>query len=70
MYTYTNKMVYNEILLRALFIVLVRFPVHTSVVTTMYELPLSQTDQRIRSVFLSISNSNRQFSSEEENWSH
>ena len=41
---------------RELFIVLVRCPVHTSVRTPMYGLPLSQSDQRIRSVFQSVYN--------------
>ena len=38
---------------RVLFIVLVRCPVHTPVRVPMYRLPLSQSDQRIRSVFQS-----------------
>ena len=41
---------------RALFIVLVRYPVHTPVRTPMYGLPLSQSDQRIHSVFQSVYN--------------
>ena len=41
---------------RALFIVLVRCPVHTPVRTPTYGLPLSQSDQRIRSVFQSVYN--------------
>ena len=41
---------------RALFIVLVRYPVHTRVRTPMYGLPLSQSDQRIRAVFQSVYN--------------
>ena len=40
----------------ALFTVLVRCPVHTPVRTPMYGLPLSQSDQRIRSVFQSVHN--------------
>ena len=39
-----------------LFIVLVRRPVHTPVRAPMYELPLSQPVQRIRSVFQSVYN--------------
>ena len=41
---------------RALFIVLVRSPVHTPVRTPTYGLPLTQSDQRIRSVFQSVYN--------------
>ena len=41
---------------RASFIMLVRFPVHTPVRTPTYGLPLSQSDQRIRSVFQSVYN--------------
>ena len=41
---------------RALFTVSVRCPVHTTVRTPMYGLPLSQSDQRIRSVFQSVYN--------------
>ena len=41
---------------RALFIVLVRCPVHTPVRTPMYGLPRSQSDQIIRSVFQSVYN--------------
>ena len=41
---------------RALFTVLVRYPVHTPFRTLMYGLPLSQSDQRIRSVFQSVYN--------------
>ena len=60
LYTYTNKIVYDEILrVRALFIVLVRCPVHTPVRTPMYGLPLSQSDPRIRSVFQSVYNNNK-----------
>ena len=36
----------------------VRYPVHTPVRTPMYGLPLSQSDQRIRSVFQSVYNNN------------
>ena len=58
LYTYTNKIVYNEILLiRVLFIVLVRYSVNTPVHAPMYGLPLSQSDQRIRSVFQLVYNS-------------
>ena len=39
---------------RQLFIVLVRCPVRTPVRTPMYGLPLSQSDQRILSVFQSV----------------
>ena len=39
---------------RTLFIVLVRCLVHTPVRTPTYGLPLSQSDQRIRSVFQSV----------------
>ena len=35
-----------------MFTVLMRFPVHMPVRTPMYGLPLSQSDQRIRSIFL------------------
>ena len=41
---------------RALLIVLVRCPVHTPVRTPTYGLPLSQSDERIRSVFQSVYN--------------
>ena len=40
----------------ALFNVLVRCPVHTPVRTPIYGLLLSQSDQRIRSVFQSVYN--------------
>ena len=43
---------------RALFIVLLRCPVHTLVLTPVYGLPLSQSDQRIRSVFQTVYNNN------------
>ena len=56
LYAYTNKIVYDEILLRALFIVSVRFPVHTPVRTPIYGLSLSQSDQRISSVFQTVYN--------------
>ena len=44
---------------RALFTVLVRCPVHTPVRTPMYELSLSQSDQRIRCVFQSVYNKDK-----------
>ena len=44
---------------RALFIVLVRCPVHTPVGTPMYGLLLSQSDQKVRSVFQSVYNNKR-----------
>ena len=40
----------------ALFIILVRCPVHTPVRTPMYGLSFSQSDQRIHSVFQSVYN--------------
>ena len=40
----------------SLFIMLVRCLVHTPVRTPMYGLSLSQSDQRIRSVFQSVHN--------------
>ena len=43
-------------IVRGLFIVLVRYPVNTPVRAPMYGLPLSQSDQRIRSVFQSVYN--------------
>ena len=56
LYAYTNKTVYDEISVRALFIVFVCCPVHTPVRTPMHGLPLSQLDQRIRSIFQSVYN--------------
>ena len=41
---------------RALFIVLVRCPVHKPVLTSIYGLSLSQSDQRVLSVFQSVNN--------------
>ena len=41
---------------RELFIVLVRYPVHTLVRTPMYGLTLNQSNQRIRSIFQSVYN--------------
>ena len=52
LYTYTMKF-YS---VGALFIVLVRCPVHTPVRTPMYGLPLSQSDQRIPSISQSVYN--------------
>ena len=43
----------------ALFTLLVRYPVHKPVRTRMYGLPLSQSDQRIRSVFQSVYNNSK-----------
>ena len=42
--------------IRALSIVLMRCSVHTPVRTPTYGLPLSQSDERIRSVFQSVYN--------------
>ena len=44
---------------RTLFIVFVRCPDHTPVRTPTYGLPVSQSDQRIRSVFQSIYNNSK-----------
>ena len=57
LYTYTNEIVYDEILrVRALFVVSVRYPVHTLVHTPMYGLPQNQSDQRIGSICQSMYN--------------
>ena len=45
----------------ALLTVLVRCPVHTPIRTPMYGLPLSQSDQIIRSVFQSVYNNTKDF---------
>ena len=57
MYTYTNKIVNDEFYwIRVLFIVLVRYPFHMPVRTSMYRLPLHQSDEIIRFVFQSVYN--------------
>ena len=57
MYTYTNKIAYDDIIPSwSVVIVSVRYPVYTPFRTLMYGLPLSQSDHRIRSVFLSVYN--------------
>ena len=57
LYTYPNKTVQDETLLSWSVVYCVSaLPVHTPVRTAMYGLPLSQSDQRIRSVFQSVYN--------------
>ena len=57
LYTYPNKTVQDETLLSQSVVYCVSaFPVLTSVRTPINGLPLSQSDQRIRSVFQSVNN--------------
>ena len=62
LYTYPNKQFKMKLYcVRALFIVLVRCPVHTPFSTPMYGLHLSQSDQGIGPLFQSVY-SNRKYS--------